>query len=104
MRTAVLRAAAGTMLVGATLAATPADAQLNQLEIKEPKVEAGEVEIEYLGDYHFRGPRRRFIEPSPGAFVLDDNELARQRHSFELRYGLTRWLGLRVSLEGEQER
>jgi len=99
MQIGVLRAAA--VLVGATLLCAPAHAQL---EIRQPKVEAGEVELEYLGDYHFQRPRRRSIEASPGAFVFDDNEFNRQRHTLEMGYGLTSWLGLRFAVEAEQAR
>jgi hypothetical protein len=87
------------MLVGGT-----ASAQLNQLEIRQPKVEAGEVELEYLGEYYFGQPRRRFVEEDPGAFEFDDNEFNRQRHTIGLSYGLTKWLSLQVSVEAEQER
>ena len=103
MRIAVLRAAVSSIFL-AVLAGAPARAQLNQLEIRQPKVEAGEVEVEYLGDYHFQRPRRRFIEESPGTFVFDDNEFNRQRHSLGIGYGLTSWLGLQVAIEAEQAR
>jgi hypothetical protein len=96
---ACLIALLGTMLAGGT-----ASAQLNQLEIRQPKVEAGEVELEYLGEYHFGQPRRRFIEEDPGAFEFDGNEFNRQRHTIGLSYGLTRWLSLQVAVEAEQER
>src|SRR5262245_5057110 len=43
----VLLVCAAALLV----APVPANAQFNQFEIKEPKVEKGEVEIDYLGDY-----------------------------------------------------
>jgi hypothetical protein len=86
------------------LASRPSYAQLNQFEIKEPKVEAGEVEVEFLGDYHFGQPRRRFIEASPGSFLGDDNDFNRQRHTLEIGYGLSKWLGLQIAVEAEQER
>lgn len=101
MRITVLRAAASSVAF-AVLVGAPACAQ--QLEIKEPKVEAGEVEIEYLGDYHFGQPRRRSIEPSPGSLLFDDNEAIRQRHSVGIGYGLTNWLGVELGVEAEQER
>lgn len=85
-------------------AGAPASAQINQFEIKEPKVEKGETEIEYRGDYGFHAPRRRFIEESPGSFAFDDNEFARQRHSLSVGYGFTKWLNLQVGFEAEQER
>ena len=95
--------AIGALLADAALSGG-AHAQLNQLEIKEPKVEAGEVELEYLGDYNFGQPRRRsFIEPS-GDLLFDANEFARQRHTFGLGYGLTKWLSVQVAVEAEQER
>lgn len=101
--------AAGTLalvgaLLGAALASGTASAQLNQLEILQPKVEAGETELEYLGEYHFGQPRRRFIAEEPGAFELDGNEFTRQRHTLGLSYGVTRWLSLQVAIEAEQER
>src|SRR5262245_9167699 len=102
MRTALLPATASSLLVGALLVAASARAQVH-LEIKEPKVEAGEVGIQYLGDYALGPPRRRFMQ-TPGGLVFDDNEVIRQRHSFGLGYGLTNWLGLQVSIEAEQGR
>jgi len=100
MRTVAL----GGAFVATMLASGTASAQLNQFEIRQPKVEAGEVELEYLGDYHFGQPRRRFIEEAPGALQFDGNEFNRQRHTIGLSYGLTRWLGLQIALEAEQER
>src|SRR5262245_32082939 len=82
--------------VGLALESRPAIGQLNQFEIREPKVEKGEFEIELLGDYSFGPPRRRFIETAPGSFLLDDNGFDRQRHALEFGYGLTNWLNLRV--------
>jgi hypothetical protein len=94
------------ILCAAVLALAPAlgSAQINQFEIKEPKVEAGEVEIQVLGDYNFGQPRRRFIEASPGSLLFDANEFSRQRHVLGFGYGLTNWLGLEVQIEAEQER
>jgi len=106
MRIAVLHAAVSSTLFFGVLVGHPANAQLNQLEIKEPRVEAGEVDVEYLGDYHFQRPRRRFLEepPGSGALVFDDNDFNRQRHTFGIGYGLTNWLGLQVAVEAEQSR
>jgi hypothetical protein len=104
MRIAVLTATGCAVLACAMLAGGPASAQFNEFEIKEPKVEAGEVEIEYLGDYSFGQPRRRFAAEEPGEFEFDGNEFARQRHVLGLGYGLTNWLGLEVSVEFEEER
>jgi hypothetical protein len=86
------------------LAGAVANAQINEFQVKEPKVEAGEIELEYLGDYHFGQPRRRFVEEAPGSFEFDDNAFSRQRHVLGLGYGLTNWLGLGVSVGFEQER
>jgi hypothetical protein len=103
MRSAKLGAAGACLLAGAVLSGV-ANAQLNQLEIREPKVEAGEVELEYLGDYSFGQPRRRaLVEPS-GDLLFDANEFARQRHTFGIGYGLTKWLSLQLAVEAEQER
>src|SRR5688572_6154281 len=104
MRIAALGAAGICICLGAVSVSAPAGAQLNQFEIREPKVEAGEVELEYLGDYHFGQPRRRFFEESPGSFEFDANEFARQRHTFGLSYGFTRWLSLQLAVEAEEER
>jgi hypothetical protein len=92
------------MLVGVALGGPAAIAQLNQFEIRQPKVDAGEIELEYLGDYHFGQPRRRFIVGDPGELELDGNQFNRQRHTIGLSYGLTKWLSLQVSVEAEQER
>jgi hypothetical protein len=81
-----------------------AKAQLNQFEIKEPKVEQGEVEIEYGGDHHFQAPRRRFVEEDPGVFKFDGNEFNRERHSLGIGFGLTNWLNLQVGVEAEKAR
>jgi hypothetical protein len=81
-----------------------ATAQLNQFEIKEPKVEQGEVEIEYGGDHHFQAPRRRFVEEDPAEFTFDGNEFNRERHSLGLGFGLTNWLNLQVGVEAEKAR
>ena len=106
MLIAILRAAVPSICFGVLTALAPAHAQLNQFEIREPKVEAGEVEVEYLGDYHFLQPRRRFIEAPPGSgtLVFDDNDFNRQRHTLGMAYGLTRWLSLQVAVEAEQAR
>lgn len=103
---AVIPGAAGSSLfLGALLGGGgSASAQLNQFEIRQPKVEAGEVELEYLGDYHFGQPRRRFIDVAPGELELDGNEFNRQRHTIGLSYGLTKWLSLQIAAEAEQER
>ena len=106
MLIAILRAAVPSICFGVLTALAPAHAQLNQFEIREPKVEAGEVEVEYLADYHFLQPRRRFIEAPPGSgtLVFDDNDFNRQRHTLGMAYGLTRWLSLQVAVEAEQAR
>lgn len=85
----------------AVLACASANAQ-HHLEIEQPQVAAGEVEIEYRGDYHFQQPSRRFVQTPE--LVLDDNGFNRQRHSIGIGYGLTKWLGLLIGLEGEQTR
>ena len=103
-RALALGAVGSSVFLATLLAGGTAGAQLNQFEIKEPKVEAGEVEVGLLGDYHFGQPRRRFVAEAPGVFAFDDNEFNRQRHTLELGYGLTGWLGLQVALELEQER
>jgi len=106
MLIAILRAAVPSICLGMLTALAPAHAQLNQLEIREPKVEAGEVEVEYLVDYHFQRPRRRFIEAPPGSgtLVFDDNDFNRQRHTLGMAYGFTKWLSLQVAVEAEQAR
>jgi hypothetical protein len=91
-------------LLGPIIVGGGASAQLNQLEVKQPKVEKGEVEVEYLGEYYFGQPRRRFIVEEPGVFEFDGNEFNRQRHTFAFSYGVTRWLSLELALEAEQER
>src|SRR5512145_80267 len=96
--------ATGAFLLVAMLLPGPASAQLNQLEIKMPQVEAGEIELEYLGDYHFGQPRRRFVDAAAGASVVDDNDFNRHRHTLGLGYGFARWLGLQVAVEAEQAR
>ena len=90
MRSAVLRTTLSSIFF-AVLTCTSANAE-HLLEIEQPKVEAGEIEIEYRGDYHFQQPRRRFIQ-SP-ELVFDDNG-----HTIGIGYGLTKWLGLLVGLE-----
>jgi len=106
MPIAILRAAVACTFLGVLMTSFPARAQLNQFEIREPKVEAGEVEVEYLVDYHFLQPRRRFIEAPPGSgtLVFDDNDFNRQRHTLGMAYGLTKWLSLQVAVEAEQAR
>jgi hypothetical protein len=49
----------------------PARAQFKHSEIKEPKVEAGEIDVESLADYFLGQPRRRFLEEPPGSLVFD---------------------------------
>ena len=100
MCSAVLRTTLSSIFF-AVLTCTSANAE-HLLEIEQPKVEAGEIEIEYRGDYHFQQPRRRFIQ-SP-ELVFDDNGFNRQRHTIGIGYGLTKWLGLLVGLEAEQAR
>lgn len=78
-----------------------------QFEIKGLDVEKGNVEIEYQGDGHFGQPSRRFLETDPGPpseILFDENEVNRQRHSFELGLGLTDWLSISLGTELEQER
>jgi hypothetical protein len=98
---------AGTLVLctaALIIAPEPAQGQFNQFEIKEPKVEKGEFEIEYSGDYSFGQPRRRFIETSPGEFEFDANEFTRQRHTIGIGYGFTKWLSLQIAAEAEEER
>jgi hypothetical protein len=103
MRIAAFAATGVILLAGAALSGA-ARAQLNELEIREPKVEVGEVELELRGDYNFGQPRRRmFVEPS-GSLLADDNDFTRQRHMIALSYGLSKWLNLEVSIEAEEER
>src|SRR5262245_16378103 len=70
-RIAVGGAARFPMLVGGCRRALRR-VRSSQLEIKEPKVEAGEIELEYVGDYHFGQPRRRFFAEPSGSLVADD--------------------------------
>lgn len=104
MRAVTLAACGAGVFLGAMLAGGTASAQLNQLEIKEPKVEAGEIELEFLGDYNFGQPRRRFFEASPGSFVFDANDFNRFRPTVGVGYGLTKWLSLQLEIEAEQAR
>jgi hypothetical protein len=103
MRIAALCTAA-TLVFASAVPVGTARAQINRLEIKMPQVEAGEVELEYLGDYHFGQPRRRFVDAAAGASVVDDNDFNRHRHTLGLGYGFARWLGLQVAVEAEQAR
>ena len=59
-------------------AATAADVQF---EIEEVEIEKGSFEFEYTGTYAMGFPHRGFIvtDPAEGEFVVDDNELARQK-------------------------
>jgi hypothetical protein len=78
-----------------------------QFEVKGLDAEKGSVELEYQGDYNFGPPKRGIqkAEPGPPAeFLFDENEVNRQRHSFELGMGLTDWLQISVGVELEQER
>ena len=76
---------------------------INQFEVKDLEVEQGEVEIEDQSDWAFGLPRRKFVNDG-GDTEFDDNEVARQRHSIEISFGLTNWLKIGTGFELEEER
>ncbi len=76
---------------------------INQFEVKDLEVEQGEVEIEDQSDWAFGLPRRKFFVDGGGP-EFDDNEVARQRHSIEIGFGLTNWLKIGTGFELEEER
>jgi len=76
---------------------------INQFEVKDLEVEQGEVEIEDQSDWAFGLPRRKFFDDG-GDTEFDDNEVARQRHSIEIGFGLTNWLKIGTGFELEEER
>jgi len=76
---------------------------INQFEVKDLEVEQGEVEIEDQSDWAFGLPRRKFVTDG-GDTEFDDNEVARQRHSIEISFGLTNWLKIGTGFELEDER
>lgn len=78
-----------------------------QFEIKDLDVEKGKVELEYNGDGHFGQPARRFRQTTPGPppeYLFDENEVNRQRHNFELGFGLTDFFQFSIGTELEQQR
>ena len=93
--------AALILLVGALPAA--AGPLIDQFEIRDLEVEQGEVEIEDQSDWAFGLPRRKFFDDGGGP-EFDDNEVARQRHSIEIGFGLTNWLKIGTGFELEEER
>ena len=76
---------------------------INQFEVKDLEVEQGEVEIEDQSDWAFGLPRRKFFDDGDDT-EFDDNEVARQRHSIEISFGLTNWLKIGTGFELEEER
>ncbi len=76
---------------------------VNQFEVKDLQIEQGEVEIEDQSDWAFGLPRRKFFSDGGGP-EFDDNEVARQRHSIEIGFGLTNWLKIGTGFELEEER
>ncbi|MEE8297071.1 MAG: hypothetical protein V3R26_04485 [Hyphomicrobium sp.] len=90
------------MLLIGTLPAAAGPA-INQFEVKDLEVEQGEVEIEDQSDWAFGLPRRKFFVDGGGP-EFDDNEVARQRHSIEIGFGLTNWLKIGTGFELEEER
>jgi len=90
------------MLLIGTLPAAAGPA-INQFEVKDLEVEQGEVEIEDQSDWAFGLPRRKFVNDG-GDTEFDDNEVARQRHSIEIGFGLTNWLKIGTGFELEEER
>ena len=76
---------------------------INQFEVKDLEVEQGEVEIEDQSDWAFGLPRRKFFGDGDDT-EFDDNEVARQRHSIEIGFGLTNWLKIGTGFELEEER
>ena len=72
-----------------------------ELEIEEPEVEKGEIELEYRGGW-FTG------RPAPAVAMQDEdedddgdrpgeleNEVVRQSHEVEVEVGITEWLQFR---------
>ncbi len=88
------------MLLIGTLPAAAGPA-INQFEVKDLEVEQGEVEIEDQSDWAFGLPRRKFFDDGDGP-EFDDNEVARQRHSIEIGFGLTNWLKIGTGFELEE--
>ncbi len=95
-------------LSGALLMGTSAIA--GELEIEEPEISKGEVELEYRGGWSTGHPAS--IPMAEGDGEDDDenkpgeleNEVVRQVHEVELEIGLTDWLQFQAGAEFEQER
>jgi hypothetical protein len=93
----------GVLLIGAPVNA-------GELEIEEPEIEKGEVELEYRGGWSTGHPAslpavddddEEEDENKPGEL---ENEVVRQVHEVELEVGLTEWLQFQAGAEFEQER
>jgi len=99
-----------------------AQAAAGDLEIEDPEIEKGEVEVEYRGGWFSGLP-----SPPPTAGADDDqdnggdeddddvaelgpgpgtieNEVLRQVHEVEIEIGVTDWLQFQAGIEYEQER
>ena len=76
---------------------------VNQFEVKDLDVEQGELEVELQSDWASGMPRRKSVTED-GETEFDDNEIARQRHSLEVGFGLTDWLRFSTGVEWEEER
>ncbi len=103
----VAKVIVATTLLGLGAFPVAAGPAVNQFEVKDLEVEQGEVEIEDQSDFAFGLPRRKFVilDPTePDEVEFDDNEIARQRHSIEIGFGLTNWLKVATGVEFEEER
>lgn len=77
---------------------------INQFEIKDLDSSPGDFEFQSQNAWSTGQPRRKWVEPSPGDLVVDDNSVTRQREALEVQLGITDWFRVRLGIEYEQER
>lgn len=76
---------------------------VNQFEVKELDLEAGSVEIGVQSDHIPDFPRRKSVEGEDGERAFDENALWRHRQAYDLDFGLTKYVGVGIGMEFEQE-
>jgi hypothetical protein len=77
---------------------------IGQYELKTLDSAPGAFEFQSQNAWSWGEPPRQVAVTGPGDFVVDDNDIIRERYALELEMGITHFFKTRIGIEFERER